>query len=375
MRGVYITSYDTNDTSSGVSKKIRFQVSAFEHYNVSMDLVDASVLILKSRSILKNQLSSLFGRNYRPLWKQLFDKTNDLLSKREYDFIYIRKTLMDSYQVQCLREIKVNHPNIKILVEIPTYPYDKEIRLSQRLELINERRVRTSLYGIVDRFVTYSKDSEIFGIPTLVISNGICYDNVPLKQSIMHNEINVIAVALFEAWHGYDRFLCGMISQKDVVQKFNIHLYLAGKGRILSKYKKQVEQSGLQNYVHFCGELRNKELNELYNIADIALDCMGRHRVGIYYNSSLKGKEYCAHGVPIISGIQTEMDDLINFPYYKRVPADDSIINMNNVVDYFNKCYYNKNANDVATTIRELSQKHFDFVNAFKPVVDFVKSK
>ena len=69
------------------------------------------------------------------------------------------------------------------------------------------------------------------------------------------------------------------------------------------------------------------------------------------------------------------MDDLINFPYYKRVPADDSIINMNNVVDYFNKCYYNKNANDVATTIRELSQKHFDFVNAFKPVVDFVKSK
>lgn len=372
MRGIYITNYDANDASNGISKKIRFQVCAFEHYGISMDLVDANLIKVEPRSIIIDQLSSLFGSNNRPVWKQLFDETNKLLSKTKYDFIYIRKPLIDFFQVQCLREIKNSHPNIKILLEIPTYPYDNEIRFSQRLALVNDKRVRNSLCGIVDRYVTYSKDCEIFGIPTLVISNGISYNNVPLKQSIIHKGINVIAVALFESWHGYDRFLYGMMLQKNIVQDYDIHLYLAGKGKVLSNYRKQVERSGLQNYVHFCGELCGNELNELYNIADIALDCMGRHRVGLYYNSSLKGKEYCAHGVPIISGIETEMDNLIDFPYYKRVPADDTLINMNDVVDYFNACYQNKDVDEVAASIRNISQKYFDFINVFKPVVDFV---
>ena len=237
----------------------------------------------------------------------------------------------------------------------------------------NDKRVRCSLQGVVDRFVTYSKDKEIFGIPTIVIPNGINYQNVPIRKPLEHKGINVIAVALFEAWHGYDRFLDGMIKQKDTVTKYNINFYLAGKGRILASYRDKVEKNGLNKYVHFCGELRGKDLDDLYNIADIALDCMGRHRVGLYYNSSLKGKEYCAHGVPIISGIETELDSVDDFPYYMRVPADDTLIDMNDVVTYFSYCYQNKDINTVATTIRKKSKSRFDFIYAFKPVVDFVK--
>ena len=164
-----------------------------------------------------------------------------------------------------------------------------------------------------------------------------------------------------------------MIKQKDTVTKYNINFYLAGKGRILASYRDKVEKNGLNKYVHFCGELRGKDLDDLYNIADIALDCMGRHRVGLYYNSSLKGKEYCAHGVPIISGIETELDSVDYFPYYMRVPADDTLIDMNDVVTYFSCCYQNKDINTVVTTIRKKSKSRFDFIYAFKPVVDFVK--
>ena len=373
MKGLYITTYDANNAYSGVCKKITSQVSVFEHYGISMSLVDAGSIKKVSSSTLLNQLSSLFGRNNKPVWEQLFDVSNNLLLKDDYEFIYIRKTLLDSFQVRCLRDIKNNHPNIKIIVEIPTYPYDNEIRLSQKLALRNDKRVRCSLQGVVDRFVTYSKDKEIFGIPTIVIPNGINYQNVPIRKPLEHKGINVIAVALFEAWHGYDRFLDGMIKQKDTVTKYNINFYLAGKGRILASYRDKVEKNGLNKYVHFCGELRGKDLDDLYNIADIALDCMGRHRVGLYYNSSLKGKEYCAHGVPIISGIETELDSVDDFPYYMRVPADDTLIDMNDVVTYFSCCYQNKDINTVVTTIRKKSKSRFDFIYAFKPVVDFVR--
>lgn len=373
MKGLYITTYDANNAYSGVCKKITLQVNVFEHYGISMSLVNAGSIKEVSSSTLLNQLSSLFGRNNKAVWKQLFDVSNNLLLKDDYEFIYIRKTLLDSFQVRCLRDIKNNHPNIKIIVEIPTYPYDNEIRLSQKLALRNDKRVRCSLQGIVDRFVTYSKDKEIFGIPTIVIPNGINYQNVPIRKPIEHKGINVIAVALFEAWHGYDRFLDGMIKQIDTVKKYNINFYLAGKGRILASYRDKVEKNGLNKYVHFCGELRDKDLDDLYNIADIALDCMGRHRVGLYYNSSLKGKEYCAHGVPIISGIETELDSVGDFHYYMRVPADDTLIDMNDVVNYFNCCYQYKDINTVVTTIRKKSKSRFDFIYAFKPVVDFVK--
>ena len=374
MKGLYITNYDARNTYSGVCKKITSQVSVFEYYGVSMSLVDANSIKIMSRSIVLDQLSSLFGSNNRSVWEQLFDVSNNLLLKDDYEFIYIRKTLLDSFQVRCLRDIKNNHPNIKIIVEIPTYPYDHEIRLSQRFALRNDKRVRYSLNGVVDRFVTYSKDKEIFGIPTIAISNGINFQNVPIRKPKEHKGINVIAVALFEFWHGYDRFLDGMIKQKDMVIKYNINFYLAGKGRILTSYKDKVEKNGLNKYVHFCGELRNQKLDDLYDIADIALDCMGRHRVGLYYNSSLKGKEYCAHGVPIISGIETDLDHIIDFPYYMRVPADDTVIDMNDVVHHFNCCYKDKDINTVATAIRNESKSRFDFIYAFKPVVDFVKS-
>ena len=119
MKGLYITTYDANNAYSGVCKKITSQVSVFEHYGISMSLVDAGSIKEVSSSTLLNQLSSLFGRNNKPVWEQLFDVSNNLLLKDDYEFIYIRKTLLDSFQVRCLRDIKNNHPNIKIIVEIP----------------------------------------------------------------------------------------------------------------------------------------------------------------------------------------------------------------------------------------------------------------
>lgn len=372
MRGLYLTTLDTNNASSGVCKKINSQIAVFEHFGVDMELVDINSIQPIYPNIFRRELFALLGKNDLNLYL-LYNIIKSKFKKNHFDFIYVRRSLIDKLSVEFYNYIKKNYPNTKILFEIPTYPYDNEIWLSIKLMFYNDKRYRMHHKEFTDRFVTYSADKDIFGVKTINISNGIDYSKYKLRNPIPHSGINVIAVALFEKWHGYDRFLDGMYQQPEVVKEYNINLYLAGKGRILSKYKKDVRKHKIQDYVHFLGEIHGADLEDLYNKADIALDCMGRHRVGVYYNSSLKGKEYCAYGVPIVSGIKTELDSIKDFKYYYRIPADDSIVNMNDIVSFYNNCYKYCTPKEISEEIRNSTILWFDFVNAFKPVVDFIK--
>lgn len=372
MKGLYLTSYNTNDTRSGVCKKIRSQVDVFRRNGFDMEIVDANSINFVETNVLTDTIRALFGNN-GVNWQSLYKRVNEICSTSPVDFIYIRKPLLDTYAIDFFNELKSEYPKIKLLFEIPTYPYDNEIRLSQRIMWINDKINRNHLFGFTDRIVTYSSDKQIFGVKTINISNGIDYSKYKIRNPEIHKGINVVAVALFEKWHGYDRFLNGMYKQPEIVKSHNIHLWLAGKGRILTTYKKEVVEHGLQEYVHFLGEVHGADLDNLYNIADIALDCMGRHRVGCYYNSSLKGKEYCAYGVPIISGVETELDHNKDFEYYLRVPADDTIIDMNSVVNYYHRCYDDITPTELAEKIRGGSIGWFNFDIAFKPVIDYIK--
>lgn len=374
MRGLYLTLWNTEDTRSGVCKKIKSQVDVMYRNGIEMEIVDSNSISMINTNFIGDSIRALFGRN-NINWYKIFDVVKEKLTNNDYDVIYVRRPLLDNRNIVFYNYIKNQYPHIKLLFEVPTYPFDNEIRLSQRLMLYNDKKVRNHLVEFADRIVTYSCDKEIFGVKTINISNGIDYSKYNRRNPIQHSGINVIAVSLFEKWHGYDRFLDGMYRQPDIVKTNNIHLYLAGRGRILSKYKDDVSKHGLDEYVHFLGEIHNEELNELYNKADIALDCMGRHRVGVYYNSSLKGKEYCAYGVPIISGVKTELDSKKEFRYYLRVPADDTILDMNDIVAYYHKCYDEKSPSIIADTIRNSTINWFDYDIAFYPVVEFIKDK
>ena len=73
---------------------------------------------------------------------------------------------------------------MRIALEIPTYPYDAEFAQSpfvRRLKLRIDRTFRRRMARWVDRIVTFSDDPEIFGRPTIRISNGIDFRSIPLK--------------------------------------------------------------------------------------------------------------------------------------------------------------------------------------------------
>ena len=73
-----------------------------------------------------------------------------------------------------------------------------------------------------------------------------------------------------------------------------------------------------------------------------------------------------------MSGVCTELDDYPEYPYYLRVPADDSPINIYDVVAFYDKVYSGKDKEEIANSIRAFAVEHFDFKVGLKPVIDYI---
>ena len=60
----------------------------------------------------------------------------------------------------------------------------------------------------VDCIVTFSALNEIWGRETVQISNGIDFDQIPMKKHYhtTDNVINLMAVAEIHYWHGLDEY-------------------------------------------------------------------------------------------------------------------------------------------------------------------------
>jgi len=317
-------------------------------------------------SLIKN---SPYFSQYK--WKKLSNFT------KHVDIIYIRYPMGDREMVQTLKEIKIKSPKIKILLEIPTYPYLDELT-NKKISFFYIRKdnfATQNLYKYVDRIITFSNDDEIWGIPTFKISNTVNFEKISsIKKPVSNNCINLIAVATFGKWHGYDRVIHGLAKYYEGREKNSekIKLHLVGTGKILGKYKQIVKDKNLQNIVLFHGLKNGNELDQLYEIADIALDSMGRHRSNVFYNSTLKGKEYGAKGLPIVSGVETELDNFQNFPYYLRVPADDSPINIEEIIKFYNEIFENKDKSEIIKEIRSFNEKEFNVYKVWRNVIDFM---
>ena len=116
---IHLIAYDKIEDleTSGIYKKIRTQVRELnKHFDVILDTHN------RQTAFKNNKLWKLWIRlPFTPSgYKWYYDEKYS-----DADFIYFRKSLIDSSVINFLRKIKDNNPNTKILCEIATYPYDK----------------------------------------------------------------------------------------------------------------------------------------------------------------------------------------------------------------------------------------------------------
>lgn len=368
MKGLYIY-YDLNSIDKnavGIIKKIYLQKDFFtEKFSSKCDLLNLPVK--KANNKILRCLSYLFS-----------SKTFDIsyLYNKNYDYIYIRRITPNCKSViKLLQFLKKQNPNCKILYEIPTYPYDNEHNtFILKLILFIDKLYRCKLHLYVDKMVTLSNDEEIFGCKTLKISNGIHSKLIPIicKEVFDKNQINLIAVANFSFWHGYERIIKGLKNyyNNGGTQVFTVHMI--GEGADLELYKSLVSEYNLQKYIKFYGALSGDELSKVFNKADIALCSLACHKKNIFLSAELKSREYFCRGLPIITSTKIEgvPDD---YKYYLRVSEDDNPINMQEIIDFTFRIY-KQNRKNVINEIHEFALCNFSMDNAMNNVVNYIKN-
>jgi glycosyltransferase involved in cell wall biosynthesis len=371
---LYISFWDFSlKNGGGVSKKILCQSKAFEKAGY-----DTTILGRRGSNVieLKGSEEKSVGEIHSALKKRFgfFKLVKLYVKQHEFNAVYIRYPLCDRLFAGLLKEIKRKN-KAKIVVEIPTYPYNAEcVCAASKMLLMLDKMNRHKLKKYVNRIASFSNDKSIFGIKTIQISNGIDFSETEIKTHFdkKENELNVDAVAGMYFWHGYDRFIMGLADYYKENPELKVILHLAGDGPEIRKYKELVEKNNLSDYVVFHGYKTENELDEIYENADLAIDCLGAHRKNLARSSSLKSREYCAKGLPIITSCEIDALPSKKSDFILKLPADESNINIKDVVSFYDdliKKY--TNSENLARNIRRVSKARCDFTVTAKPVIDF----
>lgn len=365
MNGIYITGTRKKLGADGVKYKINSQCETLRTvFGVNIRLVYNS-----------NNLSDRLIK-YIPLYSNQID-LDSLKNIKDIDFIYMRKPIIDYNFINKLKKLRKVNTKLKVFMEIPTYPYDQEPKknIFMRYLRIKDKIWRSKLVEVIDYVVTYSKDKKIFKVPTININNAANFDNITRKTKKFNkcNKINMTAIAFFQNYHGYDRLINGIGVYYKNKGMYDINLNLIGNGnkKVIENYQKLITKYGLQKHIKLYKAMNTAEMTRIFDNTDIAVDTLARFRSGIYYNSTLKGKEYLARGIPILSGVETELDNR-KFKFYHRVPSDESFVDINEVIEFFNKVIVNNNHTDeeISRYIRDYGIRNFSFKNSMQPIME-----
>ena len=361
MKGIYYyEGIDFSDkNNSGIINKVKNQIKCLK------EIGDLTVIGGKGSYGVFDEIKFVL-----PIAESKREKQrNKILESvtEDTNYIYIRKPSLTKKFYITLKKIKERYPRIIIIMEIPTYPFHSEYRGISKIMAIKSINCERKLYKVVDYIATYSDDKKIWGIKTINLSNCVDYSVIKPrsdKYKPIDKTIRLTCVANFTYWHGIDRLIKGI---KEYCGNYNIVLNLVGGGEEIKNLK---ELSRNDSRIIFHGPKTGKELDELFDKTDIAVDALGRHRSGVYYNSSLKGKEYSARGIPIISAVRTELDSFKDYDYYYKYPSNEESININHLIKYYEKIYSNSQSQKISSIIRNRTKEVFDYKNGYEQIIN-----
>lgn len=366
-RGLFII-YSDLKNSGGVNIKIHNQICTMNDNGLKVD-----TLLMKPNYICGYKiLYRMPFTNIVPNWK--YDET-----LKKYDFIYLRRPyFMNCFFLIFLKNVKKNNHNTKVVMEIPTYPYDKEIikKRTNYTLLIKDMITRKRINRYVDRITVVGNEKEIFGVKTIKILNG--YNVIETRKRKPRAEIksiNLVAAAMFDYWHGYDRLIHGLREYYDKGGEQEITLFFVGEGPEKNKYMKLVNDLCLHEHIQFLGLLEKAKILEVYDNSDFGVCSLGAYRKDLFYSCELKSREYLAVGLPIITGVRLDVmdNDKLN-KYILEFPNDDSVIDFDEIIGFYEKLYvHNDSSVSMIQEIRECAENELNMSKALSGLIEYLR--
>ncbi len=342
MKALFLVFYGFQ-AYNGISKKINYQIAALKQGGIDVRTCYYEVTSEGRRQWLINGriLEDLGSGIGAKLKKRIsFRSITRYVKEENIPFVYIRSYHnANPFTIHFVKELKKQ--GVKIFLEIPTYPYDKEYdSFSDKLQLYTDKLFRHALCRHIDAIITYSDDTEIFGCRTIRLSNGIDFNSIPLRRvsGNIRQELHLIGVAEIHFWHGFDRLIEGLGRYYAGKPDYKVYFHLVGK---LSGKREEEEilplirKYGLEDIVHLYGAKHGEELDKLFDRADFAIGSLGRHRSGIDSIKTLKNREYAARGFAFAYSETDE--DFEQMPYVLKVPADETPVDIARLIDFCQK--------------------------------------
>lgn len=368
MRKGYYIYFGAQD-SSGVNKKIEMQVREMDKF-FRIDTIEVP-------KIPRNFFKKILG--LMPWISNNYDYDMLLAKLKDPDFIYIRTVLADKKYVAFLRDVRRKYPECRIMIEYPTFPYEREhLKIGEIFFLLKDVIYRKKLNPYVNRFVTYSQDEKIWGVPTIKVVNGIDIASIKPMEPRSHSkrEIHLIAVAMFQEYHGYERIIKGMSDyyKRNSTGKRMIYLHMVGDGPEKKRYIELVNKLHLEDKVLFYGSKKGKDLDELYNKADLAVSSLGCYKLKIDWLSALKTREYLAKGLPMITGCRVDVLTQ-DFPYFLQFENNSTTISVDGIVEFYDRLYDTMNSSEnMIANIRKFAEETVDMKVTMEPIIRFLNN-
>lgn len=345
------------DPNNGISKKISYQLEAFRYLGHETHVCYMDETSTKKRMV-DNTIIADYGKGAISKIKKRteFSSVVKYTIEHNIDFVYIRSNhnanLFTINMVKKMRKV-----GVKVVMEIPTYPYDPEYaNTPMEHQIIQDKIFRKQLSKHLNAIVTFSDDDFIFGQRTIRISNGIDFNSVKLKTTIndTSQELNLIGVAEIHTWHGFDRVIKGLALYYSKPHDYAVRFHVVGyffADTIEEEFKSIIQKYNMEKYVYLHGKKHGKELDDIFNKCDFGVGSLGRHRVGIKKLKTLKNREYAARGIPFI--YSEGDDDFDTMPYVLKMPADESPIDIDCLIEFYK--HLSISSQEIRDSIKDLS--------------------
>lgn len=367
MKGTVFLANIEYGKSSGIYKKIYTQCRILSLNSESMLICKQEQCIL---FVYFNNGKEDFYRtkNLTPTIKNLLFALKKIIKENDVSTVYFRSTLKPTIlQVNLLRFIRKN--KIKILYEIPTYPYfGEQIKSSKNkiltiFKMIYEKFIFHLSYHFVDKVIVIISKSNIKRkTKFLEITNGVELSKFNLIFNEELNELdqlNFVGVGTLYNYHGYERLIKSISQYDDKI--CNVNFYIVGDGPAIENLKQIVKKLGLENNVFFTGVLFDDKLDEIFSKANIGVGALALYERNADIDTTLKVVEYISRGIPVITsgrvkGIKYE--DMIF-----TVENNDSNFNLLEIIDKY--IFFRKN---FSLSMLEENRKNFDWLTIMEKI-------
>lgn len=354
-RILFISSFRVDKLlTDGVAKKINTEINTFKNLGYKVDFLE-----FNNGKLFLNKNND---REYLIDEKNKFYHTMDILYKglikqdsilNNYDIVYLRYEHFSFSMLKFFKELKKRNKKIKIIGELPTYMSkpNPSTSLPRKISFYIKRFLNNNTRKDIDYLATFSDHNKLFGIPTIKIENFINFENIPLRNPLKNDVLDILALANITSAHGFDRVIEGLrIYYTNLNYERKVFLHIVGDGDVRKDLVELVKKYNLNDYVKFYGILGGENLNNIFNISDIGIGSLACFRKGATKVSELKIREYTARGLPFIySAIEPQIE---NKKFAKKVSFDNTPIDIVDLINFYDSldssCESIKHMNDFA---------------------------